>query len=262
MVQIDNLDRFLDVKVMHVLHIGMITPGMSPPLDPGHVCRQVSVLCLFIRPDEPVATDDVILLLPNPERRGAIYHFFKRRRHLCEAYNPVSPSRTHGLFAKTPGDAVNDFLHEGIVACFGIAGKVGEAGGAFDGWRLLELGGDFDPTSVDVAENVPPRRVVGKGGIFDASDEARDLQELVDLAEIGIWEGVTGEAAERATGCEGTGGENMVGNLSRWAVVREKDYALLREKAVYKDNDGMRIGPIGSEMGMERKRLRILDMGS
>lgn len=102
--------------------------------------------------------------------------------------------------------------------------------------------------------------MVSEGWVFDACDEARDLEELVDFAEVCIGEGETREAAEGAAGAECTGGKNVIGDFAGWTVVGEEDDTFLREEAVHEDDDWVGIRAVGGEMGVEGEGLGILNM--
>lgn len=175
------------------------------------------------------------------------------------------------------GDAAEEIVHEGCVAGgIGEGGEGGGAGGAgadavavggMGGVLLLEVDeavgdggrvnavGYFHAAGRDVAEEIPPFRVVGEGGVGDAGNEAGDVEEVVDLGEVGVREGVAGEASEDASGSESAGCEDGFGDFTRGPVMAKEDDALLSEHGVDEDDDGMGVGATGGEVRVQHEGL-------
>ena len=126
---------------------------------------------------------------------------------------------------------------------------VGDGGG-------VDAVGDFHAAGWDVAQDVPPFGVVGEGGVCDAGDKAGDVEEVFDFGEVGVGEGVAGEAAQDAPRCEGAGGEDGFGDFARGAVVAEEDDAFLGEQGVDEDDDRVGVGAAGGEVRVQHEGLR------
>ena len=73
---------------------------------------------------------------------------------------------------------------------------------------LVNPGGNFHAAGRDVAEEVPPLRVIGECRVCDACDEAGDFKEIVDFGKVSIWEGVACEATEHAARDEMAGSKD------------------------------------------------------
>jgi len=97
--------------------------------------------------------------------------------------------------------------------------------------------------------------VVCEGWICNPSDEARNIEKVVDFCEIGIGESVSCEATEDGSGCKSAGGEDGFGDFTAGAVVSEEDDAFLGDEGVEEDNNGMRVGTGCSEVRVQCKRL-------
>lgn len=121
---------------------------------------------------------------------------------------------------------------------------------------LLDAIGNFHAAGGNIAKEIPPFGVVGEGGICNASDEAGDLEKVVDLGEVGVGEGVAGEAAEDTAGDEGAGCEDGFGDFAGGAVVAEEDDTFLGEHGVDEDGDGVRVGAAGCKVRVEGEGLR------
>lgn len=73
---------------------------------------------------------------------------------------------------------------------------------------------DFHSSGGYVTKQIPPFRVIGEGGVGNSCDEARDVEQVVDLREVSIGEGVTREATEDGAGGQGAGGEDGLSDLA------------------------------------------------
>ncbi|OSS43547.1 hypothetical protein B5807_11794 [Epicoccum nigrum] len=171
------------------------------------------------------------------------------------------------------GDGLKHLLHEGVVA-----GSVDAAGlfrahcaaGTTDGDAMLleverpvcrcsglDTVANLHTAGGEVAEDIPPFWLEGECGVGDAGNEAGYFEEVVDLGQIGVWEGVAYEAAQDAAGCQRTSCQDCFSDLAGWSVVTDEDDALLSEQGVDKDDDWVGIGATCGEMRMESERLRL-----
>ena len=122
------------------------------------------------------------------------------------------------------------------------------------GW--VDSRGDFHAAGGYIAKEIPPFRVICEGWIGDPSDEAGNVEKVVDFCEIGVGESVSCEATEDGSGCKSAGGEDGFGDITAGAVVSKEDDAFLSDEGVEEDNDGMRVGTGCSEVRVKRKWLR------
>lgn len=63
--------------------------------------------------------------------------------------------------------------------------------------------------------------------VRDASDEAWDLEQVVNLRQVRVGEGMAGEAAQEAAGRQGAGGEDGFCDGGGGKIVPEEDDAFL-----------------------------------
>ena len=151
----------------------------------------------------------------NVQGGRAVDGFLKGSGHTSEFEDVVAPLGADGGFAVARGDAADDVFDVGGVASRVGGGWLRKSGGSGsrDGWSvegvlLLEVDeticdgslfdtvGNFHAAGRNIAEKVPPLRVVGERGIGDACDETGDFEEVVDFGEVSVWEGVACEATE------------------------------------------------------------------
>lgn len=204
------------------------------------------------------------------QRRGTIDGFLKGGGDAGELCDVVAPLGADDRFAVAGSDTADDIVHESVVACRIITAinRLGtstnttivrrvsrvlllEINEAVGNIGLLDAIADFHSAGGDIAEEVPPFGVVGKGRVCDAGDKTGDFEEVVDLGEVGVGEGMAGEAAEDAAGDEGTGGEDCFGDFAGGPVVAEEDDAFLGEHGVDEDDDRVGVGAAGGEVRVE-----------
>lgn len=89
-------------------------------------------------------------------------------------------------------------------------------------------------------------------------NEARNLQQIVNLGKVGIGESVSCEAPQQAARRKRTRSKHGLCDLAGRHVVPQKDDSLLRQERIDEYDDWMRVGPIRREMCMYRESLRRL----
>jgi len=205
-----------------VLYERVVAPCIAPAFDAPDVCAKLPAAGLVVGPDIAVTMDTVGAGVgfggADVEGRGAVDGFLKGGGGAGEFGDVVTEFGADGGFAVAGGDAAEEVVHEGCVA--GGIGEEGEGGGAggaradaiavggVGGVLLLEVNeaigdgsgidaiGDFHAAGRNVAEEIPPFRVVGEGGVSYAGDKTGDVEEVVDFGEVGVREGVAGEAPQ------------------------------------------------------------------
>lgn len=131
-----------------------------------------------------------------------------------------------------------------------------EVNEALGGGGWFDAVANFHATSWHITEEIPPFWVICKSGIRDPSYEARDLEKVIYFGKVGVGKSMAGEAAEYSSGCEGTCCKDGLSHFAGRAVMSEEDYAFLSEHGINEDDDGVRIRPTCSEMGVDHEWLR------
>ena len=229
-----------------VLDEGVIGAGVAPAFDTPDMAAEFATPGSLVGPDVAVAGDakgaHVSLAGTDIERGSAIDGLLKGGSYASEFEDVVTPLGTDGGFAMAGGDAADNVFDEGAVASgIGRRGEGRRGGGStgdgrdVEGVLLLKVdeavcngcrvnaGGDFHAAGRDIAEEVPPFRVVGECGISDTSDEAGDFEEVLDLGKVGVWEGVACEAPEDATGDKVACAKHSFCNFARRSIVAEEN---------------------------------------
>ena len=124
----------------------------------------------------------------------------------------------------------------------------------YGGW--FDFGGNFHAAGGDVAQEIPPFGVVSEGGVGDAGDEARDVEEVVDFCEVSVRESMSCEAAEDGSGGKSTGSEDCFSNLATGSIMPKEDYTFLSDESVDENNNGVGIDTGCCEVRMESEGLR------
>ena len=194
MSEVHALDGLARVEMGQVLDEAVVAPCVSPAFDAANVPGHLALLGCLVCPDVAVACDadfarvGVCYVAADIQGRSPIYRLFEGSCDTREFDDVVTPFSADHVFAVATGDAAKDVVHEGCVA-----DRVGNMAGDGAVRGLLEVHealcsgrgfdaiADFHAASGQVAQKVPPFRVVGKGGIGDTSNKARHVEELVDL---------------------------------------------------------------------------------
>ena len=248
-----------------VLDEAVVAARVAPAFDTPYVGAEFAASAGFVRPDVAVARDavgaGVGFLGTDVERGGAVDGFFEGSGDAGEFGDVIAPLGADDGFAVAGGDTPDDIVHESVIAGR-IVGAINRLSASAHtvivrsvrGVLLLEIDEavgdiglfdaitDFHAAGRNIAEEVPPFGVVGKGGVCDAGDEARDFEKVVDFGEVGVGEGVAGEAAEDAAGDKSAGSEDGLGDFAGGAVVAEEDDAFLGEHGVDEDDDRVGVG--------------------
>ena len=267
------------------LDVGIIGSRVAPALDSVHCPGELALASDVVGPYVAVALHAGIsgigLISANVQRGRAVHALLKGGGDPSELHNPVAPLGADDGFAVTVGDAAENIFHESLVANrVGNGGRRTGAGGGVGRARrmvmvvesivlLLKIDkplrdcrrlnpiGDFHTSSWDVAEEIPPLGLIGEGRVSDPGDEAGHFEEVIDLGEISVGEGVAREAAQDATRGKSAGRQDRLGDFAGRSVVTKEDDALLRQHGIYKDDDRVCVGARGGQMGVQHKGLGV-----
>ena len=122
--------------------------------------------------------------------------------------------------------------------------------------RRLDFAADLDAAAGQIAQDIPPLRVVLKSRVCNASNEAGYIEQVVDFCQIGVGEGVSGEASQEPAGRQCTGREDGFRDLSRWHVMAQEYHPLLRQETIDKNNDGVRMDTIRRQVWVQSEGVR------
>ena len=147
MPEIDGPDRGTAPRGGQILNEGVVGARVTPAFDAPHVAGEFASTGAVVGPDVAVTAHAVATRVgdrgPDVEGRGAVDRFFKGGGNAGEFGDVGAPFGANGMFAMAGGDAADDVVDEGLVAC-GIGGDVeGEAasraagGGGGEGRVLL-----------------------------------------------------------------------------------------------------------------------------
>lgn len=216
---------------------------------------------------------------PCIQGRGPVYGFFKGGGHASEFGDVVAPLGADSGFAMPRSDAAKEILDKRrVMSRIGVGDVVdqewstgGHAGHGARCWRrvlLLEIyhpfrgrgwldpAADLDAAGGHVAQNVPPFWMVGKGRVGHPGHKAGHIQQVVNFRQIRVRKGMSGKAPENTTGSERAGREHRFGHFARWPIVAEEDDTFLSQEGVDENDNGVRVGAIGGQVGVECKGLR------
>lgn len=272
MTEIYGSDGFPAPHHHEVLDETVIASGVPPSFDPPYIAAQFPGAGRFVRPDVAVTAHPVsagvCFRSADVEGRGAEDGFFKGGSDPGEFNDVVAPFGADDGLAVARADAAKDIIHKGMVArgvtssvyverrtathtvgAWGIRGvlllEIDEALG--DRGRVDAVA-DLHSTGWDVTKEIPPLGVIGKGRIGDSSNEAGNLEKVVDFSQVGVGEGVAGEAAEDAPRSQSAGGEDSLSDFAGWAVVAQENDTLLCKHGIDENEDGVGEGAAGGEV--------------
>jgi hypothetical protein len=187
----------------------VIAPGVPPSLYSRDISRELLVLRWLVRPDIAVSTQDTvgrgtgrdysastcILVASDVQRTRPVYTLLKCGSNTSEFDYPVSPLGPDNSLAVAGCDAFKNIGHECLVPSQVRArrrARTGNVDKTCIGRVLLleihqtlrcrcrlDLAADGHAALRQVAQEVPPLRMVFEGRICNTCDEARYLEKVV-----------------------------------------------------------------------------------